>query len=273
MSEQLIELQKTQIEILKVIDGICAAHGLRYSLYAGTLLGAVRHGGFIPWDDDLDICMPREDYDRLLALWDRVAPQGYLLQNKENSPRFTQSFTKIRKDHTTFLQDEREIGAYHTGIFVDIFPVDRIPNGKLRRMLFYWHGMQYQLYTREFVPPKAGRLTRLVSAVLLKMTPAERRPAKRQRLLKKLTAYNGDRSLHTVTIETVECMWRHHEPDMLDHYVELPFGDTTFPCLAGWDQHLRVLYDDYRKLPPEEERVWKHHPICIDFEKNYEERT
>lgn len=273
MNELLTELQRTQIEILKVIDGICAVHGLRYSLYAGTLLGAVRHQGFIPWDDDLDICMPREDYDRLIALWDTVAPKGYLLQNKENTPRFTQSFTKIRKDHTTFLQDEKEIGAYHTGIFVDIFPVDRIPDRKLRRMLFYWHGMQYQLYTREFVPPKAGRLTRLVSAILLKMTPADRRPAKRQKLLNKLTAYNGDRSLQTVTIETVGSMKQHHTADMIDNYVRLPFGADEFQCFADWDHHLHTKYGDYMKLPPEEERVWKHHPICIDFEKNYEERT
>jgi lipopolysaccharide cholinephosphotransferase len=60
---------------------------------------------------------------------------------------------------------------------------------------------------------------------------------------------------------------------MLDRYVRLSFGNDVFPCVAGWDHHLRVLYGDYMQLPPEEERVWKHHPVCIDFEKNYEERT
>ena len=68
MNEKLRALQLTQLEILKVFDKICKDHGLRYSLYAGTLLGAVRHGGFIPWDDDLDVCMPRYDYDRFISL-------------------------------------------------------------------------------------------------------------------------------------------------------------------------------------------------------------
>ena len=95
---KLRRLQLTQLEILKVFDKICMDHGLRYSLYAGSLLGAVRHQGFIPWDDDLDVCMARADYDRFMEIWEAVKPEGYILQNKENTPGFTQSFSKIRKD-------------------------------------------------------------------------------------------------------------------------------------------------------------------------------
>ena len=104
MDNTLRQLQLTQLSILKVIDKLCRKWEIRYSLYAGTLLGAVRHSGFIPWDDDLDICMAREEYDRFLAAWEKEPPEGYLLQNKKNTPAFTQSFTKIRKDHTAFLQ-------------------------------------------------------------------------------------------------------------------------------------------------------------------------
>lgn len=271
MNDQLRKLQLTQIEILKVIDKISRDHGIKYSLYAGTLLGAVRHQGFIPWDDDLDICMSRDDYNRFIELWDTVPHDGYIIQNKENSPRFTQSFTKIRKDHTTFLQNEWEIGAYHTGIFVDIFPVDRLPSGKLKQKLFYWNVMQYQLYTREFIPPKANRFTKIISATLLKLTPVSKRPTKRKKLLAKITANNHDTKLQAVTTETVGAMKQHHSPDMLDKYVELPFDGETFMCFAGWDNHLKVKYGNYMKLPPESEREWKHHPIIIDFEHNYEE--
>ena len=98
------KLWDVQLDILNLIDQVCSKNDLQYSLYAGTLLGAVRHKGFIPWDDDLDICMPREDYEKFLKIWKDEDHPGYILQNKRNTPLFTQSFTKIRKDHTTFLQ-------------------------------------------------------------------------------------------------------------------------------------------------------------------------
>ena len=149
MDNKLRTLQCTQLELLKVFDRFCREHDLHYSLYAGTLLGAVRHKAFIPWDDDLDVCMSRTEYDRFVALWSENHHPGYILQNKGNTPAFSQSFTKLRKDHTTFLQDIEEANAYHTGIFIDIFPIDRIPSGKVSRCIFKWNCMKYQLLRSE----------------------------------------------------------------------------------------------------------------------------
>ena len=267
----LRQLQLTQLEILKVFDRFCREHDLKYSLYAGSMLGMIRHKGFIPWDDDLDVCMSRAEYDRFIQLWAQEPPQGYILQNKENSPGFWQSFTKIRKDHTTFLQEEREAGKYHTGIFLDVFPLDRMPDGKWDRMIFKWHCMQYQLLTRGFVPSKAGKLMQLGSAVILSCTPAKKRERVRRRVLKKITQYNKNNNLEIAAIETMASLRKPFAADMLDNYVELPFEDGTFMCFAGWDDHLRRKFGDYMQLPPEEEREWRHHPIVIDFERNYEE--
>lgn len=270
MQADLRRLQLTQLETLLVIDGICKQHGIAYSLYAGSLLGAVRHQAFIPWDDDLDICMNRSDYDRFLKIWEASPPEGYILQNKENSPLFTQSFTKIRKDHTTFLQSEEEAGRYHTGIFVDIFPADRIPEGKLAQAIYRWDCMRYQLLTREFVPPKGGRLTRAVSAVMLAATPERKRAEKRQRLLARITRYQHRRDLPIIFIETVASMKALYPAEMMDQFVYLPFEGSEIQCVSQWDLNLRLKFGDYMQLPPEEERVWKHHPIIVDFEHNYE---
>ena len=271
MEETLRKLQLTQLEILKVFDKFCREHNLKYSLYAGSLLGAVRHKGFIPWDDDLDVCMSRADYDRFISLWKQAQPKEYILQNKENSPNFWQSFSKIRKDHTTFLQEQREAGQYHTGIFLDIFPLDRMPNGKLNRMLFKWHCMKYQLLTRGFVPPKAGVVVRLGSSLILAFIPKHHREKVRQNALKKITRYNGQKELEVAAIETMASLRKPFASDMLDTYIDLPFEDGKFMCFAGWDDHLRRKFGDYMQLPPEDERAWRHHPVIIDFQYNYEE--
>ena len=86
------QIWATEQEILDVIHQVCTEYGLRYSLAYGTLIGAVRHKGFIPWDDDIDLIMPREDYEKLLAIWNEAAPKGYILQNTRTDPDFTQNF-------------------------------------------------------------------------------------------------------------------------------------------------------------------------------------
>lgn len=271
MNSELRRLQLTQLEILKVIDTFCRAHGIRYSLYAGTLLGAVRHKGFIPWDDDLDICLTRHEYNRFVKAWIEESPEGYVIQNKEVDPAFTQSFTKIRKDHTTFLQYEFERGKYHTGIFVDVFPIDRIPNRKLSRYIFYLDCLFYQLYTREFVPPLSGKIVRLVSSVFLKTSTTKGRKKRRKWHFSRIIRYNKNKKLPRIAIEMTKTLKQVLPADLMDSYVELPFEDLTCMCIKDSDSYLRIKFGDYMQLPPKEEQGWRHHPLILDFDRNIEE--
>ena len=266
MDEKLRKLQITQTEMLDVIDKICRENNIPYSLYAGTLLGAVRHQGFIPWDDDLDICMSRENYNRFIELWTHVRPEGFVLQNKETDPDFTQSFTKIRKENTEFLQYEWEAGKYHTGIFIDIFPIDRIPSGKMMRLFFYWDVMKYQLFTREFIPSKANIVVKTVSKILLSINSKEKRNVKHKKLLNNITKYNQNCELETVAIETMGSMKKTYSKTMLDKYVLLPFEGREFMCFAEWEHYLQNKFGNYMQLPPENERCWRHHPIVLEFD-------
>ena len=175
MDELLRKVQLTELEILKTVDKICRENNIKYSLCGGTLLGAVRHKGFIPWDDDIDIAMRRDDYNRFLSLWEQSHPDGYLLQNKSNTPNFSQTFSKIRKDKTTFLQFKNEAGMYHTGIFIDIFPFDRITNNWIKKKLFYFRCTKYLIYTRGNIHSlESGFYSSLVST-MLKATNEETR--------------------------------------------------------------------------------------------------
>jgi lipopolysaccharide cholinephosphotransferase len=121
------------------------------------------------------------------------------------------------------------------------------------------------------VPPKSGPVVKVGSKLILACTPVNRRPYVRQKLLKRIIQYNRNNNFETAAIETMASLRKPFASDMLDSYVDLPFEDSQFMCFAGWDDHLRRKFGDYMQLPPESEREWKHHPLIIDFEHNYDE--
>lgn len=270
MEDKLRRLQLTQLEILEYVDAFCRKNDIKYSLYAGTMIGAVRHKGFIPWDDDLDIFMPRDEYNRFIELWNKEVHEKYLLQNKDNTPSFTQSFTKIRKKNTNFLQEDDLGKDYHTGIFIDIFPVDRITNNSIGKKLFQLRVMVYQLMMREFVPKDTNSVIKLGCNVILKLTNSNGRLKLRNYLLKRITKFNNNTSLNMVTTEVLYCTRLEYPSNLFDELVELEFENRKFSCVSQWDISLRLLYGNYIQFPPVEERMWRHKPVVIDFEKGPE---
>lgn len=271
MDELLREIQLNMLEALKVFDCICRQNDIRYSLHGGTLLGAVRHKGFIPWDDDLDVFMTRKDFDCFLDAWDKDHPSGFFLQTKEAEEDYTRSFAKIRKEHTLFLQETENPETIHTGVFIDIFPVDRIPDKGINYYTFLWNCMKYQLYTREFIPPTGNWLVKTVSGILLKKTSHKNRLIKRKKLYRKITNYNNQTGLRWAVLETPWHIKHSFSPNMFDTYSEVLFEDKEYMCVGNWKELLETWYGDYMQMPPEKERVWVHHPKAVDLERDYEE--
>ena len=270
VQKQITSVWAVEQEILDVIHNVCDTHGMRYSLTYGTLLGAVRHKGFIPWDDDIDLMMPREDYDQLIKLWNDVAPAGYLLLNGDTAVDCSGNFTKIVKDHTTFLQlEEDRTRDIHKGIFVDIFPVDRLAPTKFSRLLQYCACAVNLLYSRGYTSGTGGMIG-CVEKILLCV------PRKYHRKLSVSTQnfiskWNGRVNTPYISPCTIRECRKHYPCDLFDKLEEKSFNGKYYPCTAKWDAFLSLSYGDYMELPPLEERVWKHHPILIDFEHNYEE--
>ena len=268
--KELADLKAKELDILVKFDRMCKENNLRYFITAGTLLGAVRHKGFIPWDDDIDLMMPREDYEKLLSVWDQSAPKGYILQNTRTDSDFTQNFTKIRKDHTTFLQDEAErTKHYHKGIFVDIFPGDRVPSGKLEKTVQYIACAINLLYSRGHTSGSGGLIGK-VENILLR-APKKKYATRRERAEKSIRRWNGNATLQYVFPNTIGCSRKLYPANLFENLKAMEFNGKQYMCAADPDTMLRIEYGDYMQLPPEEERVWKHHPILIDFEHNYEE--
>ena len=271
MDETQKKLWETQQEILDVIHDFCVHNDLRYSLAYGTLLGAVRHQDFIPWDDDVDVMMPREDYDRLLALWSASAPRGYLLETDTMTDDYVNNFAKIRKDHSAFIQYESErMEKHHKGIFVDIFPLDRCANGVLAPKIQYALFALNLLYNRGYTSGRGGWMG-LAERLLLGIVP---KSAYRKLSIffgRLSRSWNKNRSAKMVSPCTFQDLKRFYPSDLFEDDTELPFHGKNYSVIKQYDTFLKIRYGDYMQLPPEEERVWKHRPLLIDFEHNYEE--
>lgn len=264
------DVWKAEQEILDVVHDICVKNNIKYSLAYGTLIGAVRHGGFIPWDDDIDIMMPREDYERFLSIWNDVSPKGYILQNTGTDFDFTQNFTKIRKDHTTFLHslDEGKT-SYHKGIFVDIFPGDRVAPKKISRIMQFIACAINLLYSRGFISGTGGAMG-LLERFLLK-TSKENYIKRRKSSENFIRRWNNRNDCKYVFPSTIGSSKVYYPSNLFDDMSTIRFNDKEYKCVGDVDATLRAEYGDYMQLPPEEDRVWKHHPVIIDFEHNYED--
>ena len=137
MDDRLRQLQLAELEILDEFVRVCEIHGLRYYLIGGTLLGAVRHQGFIPWDDDIDVVMPRADYDQLAAIWPESAAPEYFYQCPNTDPFYYLTYAKIRKNGTEVYEERFRDARFHKGIFIDVFPLDDCPRpGPAAHLLF-----------------------------------------------------------------------------------------------------------------------------------------
>ena len=269
MNELMQKVQQTEIEILDIVAAICEKNHLKYSLAYGTLIGAVRHKGFIPWDDDIDLMMLREDYDKLYELWGECAPEGYVLETEDNTTDLPINHMKIRKDHTTFIQDESEKNKkYHKGIFIDIFPADRRAPGKSSQIIQYTAFMLHLLYNRGH-PSGAKGIQGLVERVLLCVPRKWYRPLSR-RFGVLSRKWNKEQTELLFPCAAYSCRLA-YPADMFDHLIKMEFNKKMYNVFKEYDNILRIEYGDYMQLPPNEERVWAHHPLIVDFEHNYEE--
>lgn len=253
----LRKLQMVILEIMKVIDNICRENNIEYWIDSGTLLGSVRHGGFIPWDDDCDICMPREDYERFEKIVENNLPDGLFYDNKYTKNRcqlevdIQPSFAKIYYlDH--FEGFERASGEKCTGTFVDIFPCDpvneKILNKKLGKVL---NRISYFRKTR---PKKVRDYVKL----FLQRIKIENlwidycRKAKKKNLTDSI-AYGVDTPF-------MDNRWRHRNETVFP-LKEYEFEGYKFYGPNDYDTYLKKYYGDYMEFPPEEERI----PHIIDL--------
>ena len=253
-NDTLRKLQLTELEMIAEVDRICREEGINYSLDGGTLLGAIRHKGFIPWDDDLDIGMTRDDYERFITAYEKELSDRYIL----NAPNYSANrwgYAKLRRKGTDFVRFGQEHTQYKKGVCIDLFVVDNVPDSSFLRRFFY--GYNYCL--RKILYSDVGRkqadspFLRLWYKMLylIPRDPvfkarnyfASRFNRKKTELVSHLThPYPSKETKYGVP---AECF---------DDFIDIEYEGFKFKAFKQYDRYLSMLYGDYMQLPPEDKR-------------------
>ena len=213
----LRELQLKQVEILTVIKKICEDNEIKFSLFAGTALGAIRHNGFIPWDDDVDIVMSRNDYIKFKKVCEKELPNQYFYQDYHTDPGFTQCFAKIRDNNTTYIEEGTEDLKMNRGIFVDIFPFDVVPNSYIRRKTQYIYACFNLLLSRGKPSTNDGKLMYIITKILLKSIPKKYHYKIKSICEKKVLRYKDDKNGELAELtSTFGLLKKTYPKDLLD---------------------------------------------------------
>ena len=249
----LKKLQITELEILLAIDEFCKKNDIDYSLYGGTLIGAVRHQGFIPWDDDIDIVMTRMEYTKFCCAWNEHPVNGYYLENFETD-NFTQNtHAKIRKDKTIFLSSIEDENIGHHGIWIDIFILDKISLKSEIGDNIIAIGRKMILMAKANGKFPGEKLTkRLFRSVLKLWYPAN----KRKKLLKlnadilRKNAQDITNNFELCDMCTLEYLNIRFPQETGERYTTLYFENHEFPVFSNYDTVLKIMYGNYMELPP-----------------------
>ena len=259
------EHQMALLDMLHEIDRICSSNGIAYQLFAGTALGAVRHQGFIPWDDDLDVIMLRKDYDRFLELAPGLLGDEYFLQC-EFSEHWPMFFSKLRRNGTACMEKTHPRDRLqHQGIYVDIFPADTLSEYRLGRL--------WQFLASKVVIGKClGRRGYLTDSWMKKLFIELCKPLPRGPFLRAVQARRKDTSrVHSFLGASSRYEHSVYPREWLADSTRVPFEDGLFPVSSHYDEMLTTLYGDWRRIPPPEERRCKVHAMLVDLDHSWEQ--
>ncbi|MBO7293522.1 MAG: LicD family protein [Clostridia bacterium] len=258
------------LEVMKYIDRLCRAHGIEYYIMGGTALGAVRHGGFIPWDDDLDIFMTPTEYEKFKAVFEREGSELFVLQEWRTTKKYLE-YAKVRMNGTTFIEEHfKDRTDMHHGIYVDIMILHKVPKGKLIQKLVYCESKFVTLYAlsqRNWKPKTRGQAMMLG---LLKILPCRLMARIAYRRIYK---YDNRKENYRYCYWITPAKFRSglFDASFFEKPVDIPFEDTVLLGSEKIKEYLEYRYGDYMKLPSEEARRAAVHAMVFDVEKDYRE--
>lgn len=259
MNNDLGKLHDHLLEIMVEIDRLCRKHNITYFLDSGTALGAVRHKGFIPWDDDVDIGMMRDEYDRFIDIAEKELSPKFFLQTRDTDKAYYMQKAKIRMNGTFFPEGRDEWIEYHHGIFVDIYPFDYICDNKrlaikdIKKARF----LLSLVNTRVRRPPQESLFRKIVRK-LSTIIPEE---YLFDCCHKQFTKYNSKKTQTVTCYVYMQSFKKIILFNVKDIYpsIDIEFEGLKFQIMNGYDKYLQTMYGDYMKLPPKKDRFTHFH--------------
>ncbi|MBO7309824.1 MAG: LicD family protein [Clostridia bacterium] len=270
MSNTVRDVQEKILETMKYIDRLCRENGITYYIMGGTALGAVRHGGFIPWDDDLDIFMTPAEYERFKAVFNKQESDKFVLQEWRTTRKYLE-YAKIRMNGTTFIEEHfKDFKEMHHGIYVDIMILHKVPDSKFLQKKIYYYSKFVTLYglsQRNWKPKTRSQALVLKS---LKILPCK--------LMAKM-AYKAIYKYDSMTESFKYCYWITparfknglFDEEFFASAVDIPFEDTVLLGSEKIKEYLEYRYGDYMKLPSKEQQKAAVHAMIYDTERDYRE--
>lgn len=252
----LREVQMSILTIMVELDRICRKYKIKYVLDGGSMLGAIRHGGFIPWDDDMDVAMLRKDYKKFCKVCKKELNSNFTLESTKTNPRYPYNFAKLKKNGTIYQESFLNNIPIHNGLWVDIFPLDNTNNAffKLQcKLSRFWQDVRW---TKNKIPdcdcfhPRHKRVLKLFSILPFKLINFNQEIS--IRFLNLFRTKNVSKLCHPGKGKTP------HSRKFYANIIDYRFEDSFFYVPNDYDEWLRIRYKDYKSLPKIEDRHPTH---------------
>lgn len=254
------------LELFEEFDRVCKKHDIPYILFCGTALGAIRHKGFIPWDDDIDVSMLRHDYERFLEVAPKELKEQYYLQ-AEYSKHWPAHISKLRKNNTTCLEKfHPKDKKMHQGIYIDIFPCDNASDKEWICKLQYYASrvvIAKTLFARGYETDSFIKKAFMLFCSLLPLKPFRNFAMRKKE--------GKSNRVHTFLACTSRYKTGIYKRSWFQDTMETDFEHLKATVSSHYDELLTTLYGDYMKIPKEEDRKCKVHAILIDTERDFSE--
>ncbi|MGL5434841.1 MAG: LicD family protein [Lachnospiraceae bacterium] len=272
--DTLKQLQQVELEILKDFMDLCDRHGLVYFGIAGTGIGAVRHEGFIPWDDDIDVAMPRRDFERFLKYAKKELSDRYVALNAKNDSRYPMMTTRFMKKGTIFIEEALKGARCPCGIFLDLYVLDNVADHRLAYQLQSWEAWFWSklLILRCMPTPylfqtgwRAKLIWTICGAVHQGMKWLRISPQKlRGRCERVCRRYERRNTRRMAFLPDTSPYWNVFDKTKLSPLRKLKFEDTRLNFPNNVEELLTSQYGDYMQMPPEDKRK-THYPYKLKF--------
>lgn len=260
MSEvELKQVQEIQMDLIREVDRICQKCDIHYNMVGGTMLGAIRHGGYIPWDDDADIGFLRREYEKFReACRTELDTEKYYLQDLRDTQGYRWGYGKLRRRGTEFVRLHQEFMPYEQGIFIDLMPFDNVPDGWMAKRVHFAECFVYRklFWSKVGAKTEKNSLLRMLYA-LMNRVPMRVIVKSYQRFIDRGQRHKT-KLVRILTFPTPKGVYG-YERKWYTQLRRYRFGELMLPGARDYDGYLKSKYGNYRELPPEEKR--KIHPV------------